>query len=209
MSSGKKAARAASRKMPSKKRQPKRVGTKRSSSAASGSATGSSGSTRAKASPRRASRKAGGLRVLVISGPNLDRLGKREPAIYGTSSLEQIHGRLKRRAAERSAQVECRQSNHEGTLIDWIGAASDEGFAGILINPGAYTHTSYALYDALRGAGLPCVELHLSNPDAREPFRRHSCIAPAVTGRIAGFGAASYLLALDGLLETLGSRRQA
>lgn len=194
--------------MPSKKRQPKRVGTKRSSSTARGGAKASSSSARAETSPRGASRKKGDLRVLVISGPNLDRLGRREPDIYGSLSLEQIHGRLKRRAAERSVQVECRQSNHEGTLIDWIGAAPDDGFAGILINPGAYTHTSYALYDALRGAGLPCVELHLSNPDAREPFRRHSCIAPAVTGRVAGFGAASYLLALDGLLETLGSRRQ-
>ncbi len=88
-------------------------------------------------------------------------------------------------------------------MIDWIGQACDEGYAGILINPGALTHTSYALYDALRGAGLPAVEVHLSNPDAREGFRRRSRIAPACVGRVAGFGADSYSLALDGLLARL------
>jgi len=138
--------------------------------------------------------------VLVVSGPNLDRLGKREPAIYGKKTLAQIHAGLEQRAAELGLSVECRQSNHEGTLIDWIGAAVDDGFRGILLNPGAYTHTSYAIYDALRASGLPAVEVHLSNPDAREPFRRHSCVAPACIGRVAGFGAASYNLALEGLV---------
>jgi len=142
-------------------------------------------------------------RVLVLSGPNLDRLGKREPDIYGKATLAQIHQRLRELAAHSGCDVDCRQSNHEGTLIDWIGEAADGGFAGILINPGALTHTSYALYDALRGAGLPAVEVHLSNPDAREPFRRRSRVAPACLGRVAGFGARSYTLALEGLLAQL------
>ncbi len=142
-------------------------------------------------------------RVLVLSGPNLHRLGKREPHIYGSRTLADIHDMLARRAGDRGAEVDCRQSNHEGFLIDWIGAASDEGFVGILINPGAYTHTSYALYDAIRGAGLPVVEVHISNPDAREEFRRDSKVAPACLGRVAGFGARSYTLALDGLLDSL------
>ncbi len=140
-------------------------------------------------------------RVLVLSGPNLDRLGKREPEIYGRMSLAEIHERLAEQASRRSASVDCRQSNHEGMLIDWIGQAGDDGFDAILINPGAYTHTSYALHDAIKGVGLPTVELHLSNPDAREEFRRHSCVAPACLGRIAGFGAASYGLALTAVLD--------
>lgn len=149
--------------------------------------------------PRPLSKK----RVLVLSGPNLDRLGRREPEVYGRQTLAQIHERLAELARERGVAVDCRQSNHEGTIIDWIGSAADDGFAGLLINPGAYTHTSYAIYDALRGAGLPAVEVHLSNPDAREEFRRTSLVAPACVGRVAGFGGASYLLALEGLLGRL------
>ena len=141
--------------------------------------------------------------MLVLSGPNLDRLGRREPEIYGTQTLPEIHARLERAASDRGCSVDCRQSNHEGALIDWIGSAKERGFAGILINPGALTHTSYALYDALRGACLPAIEVHLSNPDAREAFRRRSRVAPACVGRVAGFGAGSYLLALDGLLGHL------
>jgi 3-dehydroquinate dehydratase-2 len=145
-------------------------------------------------------------RILVLSGPNLDRLGKRQPEIYGTTTLEEIRKHLLERARVANASLDFRQSNHEGELIDWIGEAADAGHAGILINPGAYTHTSYALYDALVGAGLPAVEVHLSNPDAREPFRRRSRVAPACIGRVAGFGADSYLLAFDGLLRYLGRR---
>ena len=115
----------------------------------------------------------------------------------------QIHEQLSKSAEQRGATVDCRQSNHEGDLIDWIGAAEDDGFAAILINPGAFTHTSYALYDAVKGSSLPTVELHLSNPDAREEFRRESKIAPACLGRIAGFGAASYGLALRAVLDRL------
>lgn len=143
------------------------------------------------------------VRVLVLSGPNLDRLGKREPEIYGATTLAEIHAGLHERAAKRQARVECRQSNHEGDLVGWIGQAEDHGFAAILLNPGALTHTSYALYDAIKGCHLPAVELHLSNPDAREPFRRRSRVAPACLGRIAGFGAASYGLALDAVLDHL------
>ncbi len=142
-------------------------------------------------------------RILVLSGPNLDRLGKREPSVYGTQTLEDIHQVLAGEAKARGASVECRQSNHEGDLVTWIGQAEDEGFAGVLLNPGAYTHTSYALYDAIKGTSVPVIELHLSNPDAREPFRKESRVAPAVVGRIAGFGAKSYSLGLTGLLDRL------
>jgi 3-dehydroquinate dehydratase-2 len=140
----------------------------------------------------------------VLSGPNLHRLGKRQPEIYGTQTLEDIHALLSKRAQARGVAVICRQTNYEGQLVEWIGAAEDESFAGMLLNPGALTHSSYALYDALLGAALPAVELHLSNPEARESFRHHSTIAGACVGRVSGFGARSYLLALDGLLEYLG-----
>lgn len=145
-------------------------------------------------------------RVLCLSGPNLQLLGRREPAVYGTTTLEMIHTSLGEAAARQQASVACKQSNHEGELVTWIGDALDT-FDGILINPGAYTHTSIALYDALRAVGLPTIEVHLSNPDAREVFRRRSRIAPACVGRISGFGADSYLLALDGLLRILGKTR--
>jgi 3-dehydroquinate dehydratase-2 len=145
--------------------------------------------------------------ILVLSGPNLNRLGRREPHIYGHETLDDLHARIASSAGELGASASCRQSNHEGQLIDWIGAAKDDGFSGILINPGALTHTSYALYDALRGAELPAVEVHISNPDAREEFRRVSLTAPACIARVAGFGAESYLLALRGLVQYLAARR--
>lgn len=147
----------------------------------------------------------GPLRILVISGPNLDRLGTREPEIYGRDTLADIHRRVEAEALAQGAEAVCRQSNHEGVLLDWIGAAPGEGFTGIVINPGAYTHTSIALLDAVKGAGLPTVEVHLSNPDAREPFRRRSYLAAACVGRVAGFGPASYLLGLRGLLGRLSA----
>ncbi len=145
--------------------------------------------------------------ILVLSGPNLHRLGRREPHIYGHETLDDLHARIVSGAGELGARADCRQSNHEGQLIDWIGSAKDDGFAGILINPGALTHTSYALYDALRGAELPAVEVHISNPDAREEFRRVSLTAPACVARVAGFGTESYLLALRGLVQYLATRR--
>ena len=144
-------------------------------------------------------------KILVVSGPNLDRLGKREPAIYGTTTLAEIHHALDEAARSRGAGVECRQSNHEGDLVGWLNRAGEDGFAGVLLNPGAYTHTSIALFDAIKCGAVPTVEVHLSNPDAREPFRRRSRVAPACLARVAGFGARSYLIALHGLLDHLGA----
>lgn len=142
-------------------------------------------------------------RVLCISGPNLQLLGTREPEIYGKATLAEIHETLEKRAKALGVGFEGRQSNHEGAIIDWIGAARGEGFSGLLLNPGAYTHTSIAIYDALRAVALPCVEVHLSNPEAREPFRRRSRVARACIGRVSGFGPASYELALEGLVRSL------
>jgi 3-dehydroquinate dehydratase-2 len=146
---------------------------------------------------------AGAVRVLCLSGPNLQLLGTREPEVYGKATLAEIHARLAVRGRELGAEVDARQTNHEGTLVDWIGEARVAGFAGIVLNPGAYTHTSIAIHDALKAVALPCVEVHLSNPDAREPFRRRSRIARACVARVAGFGADSYDLALDGLMRFL------
>lgn len=147
-------------------------------------------------------------RVLVLSGPNLQRLGKREPAIYGTQTLAQIYTELAALAATLGVSVDCRQSNYEGELVTWLGEAQDAGFCGVLINPGALTHYSYALHDAIKAADLPCVELHLSNPDAREEFRHVSVVAAVCVGRVAGFGGESYALALRGLMGWLGARRK-
>lgn len=140
-------------------------------------------------------------RVLCISGPNLQLLGTREPAVYGRVTLAEIHLRLEARAQSLGVTIDPRQTNHEGTIVDWIGSAMTDGFVGLLLNPGAYTHTSIAILDALRATSLPCVEVHLSNPDAREPMRRRSYVARACVGRVAGFGADSYELALDGLVR--------
>jgi 3-dehydroquinate dehydratase-2 len=141
------------------------------------------------------------IRVLVLSGPNLDRLGTREPAIYGTTTLAEIHRVVESTARDRNAEAVCRQSNHEGELVGWIGRAGEEGYAGVVLNAGAYTHTSIAILDAIKASGVPVVEVHLSNPDAREPFRRRSRIAPACLGRVAGFGARSYVLGVVALIE--------
>ncbi|MFI5301704.1 MAG: type II 3-dehydroquinate dehydratase [Polyangiales bacterium] len=146
-----------------------------------------------------------GPRVLVLSGPNLQLLGTREPHIYGRTTLEEIHEQLTALAHRRSAEIDCRQSNHEGQLVDWIGGAIGE-FDGMLLNAGAYTHTSIALRDAIKAVALPCIEVHLSNPEAREPFRRRSVIAPVCAAKVAGFGAKSYSLALVGLLDRLDAR---
>lgn len=146
-------------------------------------------------------------RILCISGPNLQLLGTREPKLYGRITLAEIHARLERRAAALGVEIEARQSNHEGTIVDWIGESRAAGIQGLIVNPGAYTHTSIALLDAVSAVALPCVEVHLSNPDAREPFRHRSHIARACVGRVAGFGADSYELALEGLVRVLGRER--
>jgi len=146
-------------------------------------------------------------RVLVLHGPNLNLLGSREPAVYGRTTLAEIDRRIRRHAASRRAEAVCRQSNHEGQLIDWIQAAAGEGFGAIVINPGALTHYSLALRDAVAAVSVPVVEVHLSNIHGREEFRRHSVIAAAARGQIAGFGTGSYLLGVDAALESAASGR--
>ena len=142
--------------------------------------------------------------VLVLHGPNLNLLGTREPAHYGSDTLAEVDRALSELAAELGVAVECRQSNHEGELIDWIQGARGR-CQGLLINPGGLTHTSVSLRDAIVAAELPCVEVHLSNVHAREPFRRRSLTAPVCVGAIMGFGKTSYLLALRALAERLVS----
>ena len=136
--------------------------------------------------------------ILVLSGPNLNLLGTREPSIYGRESLADIHGRLERLAGELGASVDCRQHNGEGELIDALHGARGR-FAGIVFNPGAYAHTSFALRDAVAAIGVPVVEVHLSNVFAREPFRHTSVIAPVAWGTLSGLGSLGYELALRAL----------
>lgn len=146
------------------------------------------------------------LRILVIHGPNLNMLGRREPEVYGTTTLAEIDARLQARAGALGASVECIQSNHEGVILDRIAEAPGV-FDGIVINPAAWTHTSVALRDAIKGCGLPAVEVHLSNVHAREAFRQNSLIAPVCIGQISGFGPDSYLLGLEGLCRFLSNKR--
>lgn len=137
-------------------------------------------------------------KILVLHGPNLHALGEREPSIYGRVTLAEIDQRLKDLAPELGCEVECRQSNHEGVLIDAVYASQPRP-SGILINPGALTHTSLALRDALAAVPMPAVEVHLSNPATREPVRQRSLISGAVLGVVQGFGPDSYLLGLRAL----------
>jgi 3-dehydroquinate dehydratase-2 len=135
--------------------------------------------------------------VYVLNGPNLNLLGTREPEVYGSDTLDDIAGRIEDRARALGLAVEIRQSNHEGHLIDWLHEAQAEGAKAVILNPGGYTHTSVALHDAMKAVAVPVIEVHLSNPHARESFRRRSFVAPVATGTIAGFGAFGYELALD------------
>jgi 3-dehydroquinate dehydratase-2 len=140
-------------------------------------------------------------KILVLHGPNLNLLGSREPEIYGRETLADIDARLDALAAELGVAVEARQSNHEGELVTWIQQAGAEGFHAVVINAGAYTHTSVAVRDALAASGVPAIEVHLSNIHKREEFRRTSLISDVVVGQIAGFGPQSYLLALRAAVE--------
>jgi 3-dehydroquinate dehydratase II len=140
--------------------------------------------------------------ILLLHGPNLNLLGEREPEVYGRQSLADINRELEETAVAHNAAIRAFQSNHEGALIDAIHEARHWA-DGILINPGAYTHTSYALRDAIAGVNLPTVEVHLSNIQARESFRHHSVITAVCVGQISGFGAYSYSLGLLALLRSL------
>jgi 3-dehydroquinate dehydratase-2 len=144
------------------------------------------------------------LKVLVIHGPNLNLLGKREPGIYGITTLAEINTLLVKEGERLGVSVSCFQSNHEGALVDQIQQAVDH-YQGIVINAGAYTHTSVALRDALSGVKLPTVEVHLSNIYQREAFRHHSYIAPVAIGQISGFGVDSYRLGLYALVNYLNT----
>ena len=135
--------------------------------------------------------------VFVLNGPNLNLLGTREPEIYGSETLDDIAGSLEDRARELGLIVDVRQSNHEGHLIDWLHEANADGAKAVILNAGGLTHTSVALHDAIKAVAVPVIEVHLSNPQARESFRRRSLVAAAARGSIAGFGGLGYLLALD------------
>jgi 3-dehydroquinate dehydratase-2 len=138
--------------------------------------------------------------ALVLHGPNLNLLGTREPAIYGRATLADVDKLIRDHARDLGVRVECRQSNMEGQLVDWLQGAAAEGFGGVVFNPGAFTHYSIALRDTVAAITLPVVEVHLSNVHGREEFRRHSVIAGAARGQIAGFGPLSYLLGLDAIV---------
>jgi 3-dehydroquinate dehydratase-2 len=135
--------------------------------------------------------------IFVLNGPNLNLLGTREPEIYGADTLDEIAGRLEDRAQELGVDVDIRQSNHEGHLIDWLHEAQAQGAKAVILNAGGFTHTSVALHDAVKAIATPVIEVHLSNPHARESFRHRSLIGRVARGTIAGFGALSYSLALD------------
>lgn len=136
------------------------------------------------------------LKILVLNGPNLNRLGKREPEIYGSETLDDIKERLVNLAKDFNATIDFRQSNHEGVLIDWIHEAEDTGVNGIVFNPGAYTHTSIGLRDAIAGVQVPVIEVHISNIHKRESFRHTSLLAAECIGQISGLGTVGYDLAL-------------
>ncbi|ADY56216.1 3-dehydroquinate dehydratase [Syntrophobotulus glycolicus DSM 8271] len=137
--------------------------------------------------------------IYVFHGVNIHLLGTREPEIYGKMTLEEINQKIRFMAEQNSQKVECRQTNHEGVMVDWITALNPDDF--LIINPGAWTHSSYALFDAIKGVGVPALEVHLSNIYARETFRAHSVIAGSCMGQISGLGSDSYLLALAYALE--------
>jgi len=140
-------------------------------------------------------------RIYVLNGPNLNLLGTRQPEIYGHDTLDDIAARMDDRANELGAELDFRQSNHEGHLVDWLHEAQAEGAKAVILNAGAYTHTSVAIHDAIKSIKVPVIEIHLSNPHKREAFRHLSYVGMAAVGTICGFGAGSYMLALTAALE--------
>lgn len=142
------------------------------------------------------------MKICIINGPNLNMLGKRQPEVYGSVTLDEILQATRARADELGVEIEDFQSNSEGDLVSKIQETSGK-FDGLILNPGAYTHTSVALQDAILASGVPCVEVHLSNIHAREEFRTHSFVAPVAVGQICGFGGAGYVLALEALIGHL------
>jgi 3-dehydroquinate dehydratase II len=142
-------------------------------------------------------------KILVIHGPNLNLLGVRETSIYGTTTLDEINRDLEKTAKEYHVSLSFFQSNHEGDIVDIIGKAFKDGFAAIVINPAAYTHTSVAIRDALSAISIPTVEVHLSNIYKREEFRHQSLIAPACVGQVSGFGVQSYVLGLLAVVDLI------
>ena len=150
-------------------------------------------------------------KIWVLNGPNLNSLGTREPAVYGSATLADVEAACRQAAKAQGAEVEFRQSNHEGELIDWLheaGSAPGETL-GVVLNAGAYTHTSVAIGDAIKAIPVPVIEVHLSNVHAREPFRHHSFLSPACAGIVVGFGIAGYALAIDGLARIAKTRSDA
>ncbi|MGV3769618.1 MAG: type II 3-dehydroquinate dehydratase [Sphingobium phenoxybenzoativorans] len=140
-------------------------------------------------------------KIFVLNGPNLNLLGTREPEIYGYDTLDDIADRLEDAAQRAHVELDFRQSNHEGHLVDWLHEANEESAHAVLLNAGAFTHTSVALHDAIKAVKVPVIEVHLSNPHTRETFRHKSYVGMAAKGTIAGFGALSYMLALEAALE--------
>lgn len=167
--------------------------------------------TTGKSSAKRSAAKGSGgsvtTKILVLHGPNLNLLGTREPTIYGSTTLADIHADMEAQARAAGVQLESFQSNHEGELIDRVQSARAEGIAFIIINPGGYTHTSIALRDAFSAVQIPFIEVHLSNIHAREAFRRHSYFSDIAVGVICGLGAAGYRLALESALDRVASTR--
>lgn len=146
------------------------------------------------------------MKILVIHGPNLQLLGKREPKIYGTVTIKEINEALTEKARKNNVELEIMQSNHEGDIVEAIGKASPGEYKAIIINPAAYTHTSVAIRDAIAACGVPTIEVHLSNIFSREEFRRTSLISPVVAGVISGFGKESYLLGFEAAITVINKK---
>lgn len=142
-------------------------------------------------------------KIFVLNGPNLNLLGLREPHLYGSTTLDEVRERCEAVAAKSGYEIDFRQTNHEGVLVDWLQEARTDG-AGVVLNAAGFTHTSVALLDSILACQVPVVECHITNPHAREPFRHHSYVSLAAKGVVMGFGAASYELAMDGVIRLLG-----